>query len=75
MDKNADNVDRWLRELRANLDDHEIRRWPEEVGDRSEIEVAIVGLTEDGAVRIPDGPGLGITLNEEVVERYRWTGA
>lgn len=30
---------------------------------------------EDGAARIPQGPGLGIELNEEVVERYRWTGA
>lgn len=48
MDKNADNIDRWLRELRANLAGHEIRQWPEEVGDRSEIEVAIVGLPERG---------------------------
>lgn len=27
----------------------------------------------DGRVAVPDGPGLGITLNEEIVERYRWT--
>ena len=27
----------------------------------------------DGMLRIPDGPGLGIELNEETIERYRWT--
>ncbi len=26
---------------------------------------------EDGEVAVPDGPGLGIALNEDVVERYR----
>ena len=26
---------------------------------------------EDGKVRVPDGPGLGIELNEKTVERYR----
>jgi L-alanine-DL-glutamate epimerase-like enolase superfamily enzyme len=29
----------------------------------------------NGRVRIPDGPGLGIALNEEIIERYRWTPA
>ncbi|MBS7697340.1 MULTISPECIES: mandelate racemase/muconate lactonizing enzyme family protein [unclassified Chelatococcus] len=28
----------------------------------------------DGLVRVPDGPGLGITLNEDTIERYRWNG-
>jgi len=27
----------------------------------------------DGRVRVPDGPGLGIALNDEIIERYRWT--
>jgi L-rhamnonate dehydratase len=26
----------------------------------------------DGQVRVPDGPGLGIELNEETIERFRW---
>lgn len=26
----------------------------------------------NGMAQIPDGPGLGIELNEEIVERYRW---
>jgi L-rhamnonate dehydratase len=26
---------------------------------------------EDGHVRVPDGPGLGMTINEEVVRRHR----
>jgi L-alanine-DL-glutamate epimerase-like enolase superfamily enzyme len=25
----------------------------------------------DGHVRVPEGPGLGVTLDEEAVERYR----
>jgi L-alanine-DL-glutamate epimerase-like enolase superfamily enzyme len=28
-------------------------------------------IERDGTVAVPQGPGLGITLNEEVVERYR----
>jgi L-alanine-DL-glutamate epimerase-like enolase superfamily enzyme len=28
----------------------------------------------NGEVRVPDGPGLGIELNEETIERYRWKG-
>ena len=27
---------------------------------------------QNGRVAIPDGPGLGITLNEETLARYRW---
>lgn len=27
----------------------------------------------DGHIAVPDGPGLGVELNEETVERYRWT--
>jgi L-alanine-DL-glutamate epimerase-like enolase superfamily enzyme len=29
-------------------------------------------VEEDGCVRIPEGPGLGVTLNMETVERYRF---
>ena len=29
-------------------------------------------VEEDGYVRVPHGPGLGVTLNEETVERYRF---
>ncbi len=28
----------------------------------------------DGFVRVPDGPGLGIELNDETLRRYRWEG-
>ena len=28
----------------------------------------------DGLVTVPEGPGLGIELNEETLERYRWHG-
>lgn len=27
----------------------------------------------DGFIEVPNGPGLGVTLNEETVDRYRWT--
>lgn len=30
-------------------------------------------VEEDGCVRVPQGPGLGVTLNQETVERYRFT--
>jgi L-alanine-DL-glutamate epimerase-like enolase superfamily enzyme len=26
---------------------------------------------EDGFIRVPQGPGLGVEVNEEVIERYR----
>jgi len=29
-------------------------------------------VEEDGYVRVPHGPGLGVTLNEETIERYRF---
>ena len=28
-------------------------------------------VEEDGCVRVPQGPGLGVTLNDETIERYR----
>jgi len=28
----------------------------------------------DGVVKVPEKPGLGIELNEETIERYRWKG-
>ncbi len=30
-------------------------------------------VEEDGCVRIPQSPGLGVTLNQETIERYRFT--
>jgi L-rhamnonate dehydratase len=30
-------------------------------------------VEEDGCVRVPQGPGLGVTLNQETVERYRFS--
>ena len=30
---------------------------------------------EDGMVRFPEAPGLGITIDDEVVERYRVAGS
>lgn len=29
-------------------------------------------VEEDGCVRVPNAPGLGVTLNEETIERYRF---
>jgi L-rhamnonate dehydratase len=29
-------------------------------------------VEEDGCVRVPQGPGLGVSLNEETIERYRF---
>jgi L-alanine-DL-glutamate epimerase-like enolase superfamily enzyme len=26
---------------------------------------------EDGYLRVPEGPGLGVEVNDEVIERYR----
>jgi L-alanine-DL-glutamate epimerase-like enolase superfamily enzyme len=28
-------------------------------------------IDADGMVAVPEGPGLGITLNESIIERYR----
>jgi len=30
-------------------------------------------VEEDGCVRVPQSPGLGVTLNQETIERYRFT--
>lgn len=30
-------------------------------------------VEEDGCVRVPQRPGLGVTLNQETIERYRYT--
>jgi L-alanine-DL-glutamate epimerase-like enolase superfamily enzyme len=29
-------------------------------------------VEEDGCVLVPQGPGLGVTLNEETIEKYRF---
>lgn len=31
-----------------------------------------IAVEEDGCVRVPQGPGLGVTLNQETIERYRF---
>jgi L-rhamnonate dehydratase len=31
-----------------------------------------IAVEEDGCVRVPQAPGLGVTLNEETIERYRF---
>jgi L-alanine-DL-glutamate epimerase-like enolase superfamily enzyme len=28
-------------------------------------------IADDGAVAVPDGPGLGVSLNERAIEKYR----
>jgi L-alanine-DL-glutamate epimerase-like enolase superfamily enzyme len=38
---------------------------------RSELLVEPIDVGPDGTVRLPDRPGLGISLNQEAVERYR----
>ena len=30
-----------------------------------------IGMDDRGMVRIPDGPGLGIEVNRDILERYR----
>jgi L-rhamnonate dehydratase len=40
---------------------------------RDEISSQDIGLV-DGWVNIPDSPGLGVTLNEEGIARYRQVG-
>jgi L-alanine-DL-glutamate epimerase-like enolase superfamily enzyme len=29
-------------------------------------------VEEDGSVRVPQAPGLGVTLNSETIEKYRF---
>jgi L-alanine-DL-glutamate epimerase-like enolase superfamily enzyme len=39
-----------------------------------ELEASVLGDAIDvrnGELRVPHGPGLGITVNESVIERYR----
>ena len=36
--------------------------------------VSNLPVLEDGRVRVPTGPGLGIDLDEDVIERYRVEG-
>lgn len=38
---------------------------------RSELFEEPIDITEDGTVRLPDRPGLGVTFNQSVVDRYR----
>jgi D-galactarolactone cycloisomerase len=38
---------------------------------RDELLVEPIRLAEDGTVAVPTGDGLGIAVNEEVLERYR----
>jgi glyoxylate/hydroxypyruvate reductase len=55
MDRNSENKEIWLGELRKNLPDHEIRAWPEETGDRAQIEIAVVGAPAPGELeRLPN---------------------
>jgi len=30
-----------------------------------------IAIAADGTVRMPDRPGLGVTLNQETIDRYR----
>jgi len=38
---------------------------------RSELFEEPITVRSDGTVPLPDRPGLGVSLNPEVVERYR----
>ena len=38
---------------------------------RNDLTVQPMEIDQDGMLAVPDGPGLGIELNEEVMERYR----
>jgi L-alanine-DL-glutamate epimerase-like enolase superfamily enzyme len=40
---------------------------------RHETTVERLPVQEDGSVLVPEGPGLGVTLNEETVARYAFT--
>ena len=37
---------------------------------RNDLTLERVQADKDGLIRVPDRPGLGITLNEEFVKRY-----
>ena len=37
---------------------------------RDELIVEKINMDRDGYVRIPEKPGLGVSLNEEIVEKY-----
>jgi L-alanine-DL-glutamate epimerase-like enolase superfamily enzyme len=39
---------------------------------RSELFLDLPAMDGDGDVRLPERPGLGVTLNEDTVERYRY---
>ncbi len=38
---------------------------------RWEVTKQAMEIDAEGFVHVPEGPGLGITLNDEAVERYR----
>jgi L-alanine-DL-glutamate epimerase-like enolase superfamily enzyme len=38
---------------------------------RTELFEEVIEPAADGTVRLPELPGLGVTLNQETVERYR----
>jgi L-alanine-DL-glutamate epimerase-like enolase superfamily enzyme len=41
---------------------------------RQTLTVEQFPIDEEGMVQVPEVPGLGVTVNEETVERYRWEG-
>lgn len=40
---------------------------------RTDLLVEPIRPDADGNLHVPDGPGLGITLNEDTIERFRWS--
>jgi L-alanine-DL-glutamate epimerase-like enolase superfamily enzyme len=38
---------------------------------RSELFEDLPDMDADGTVRLPDRPGLGVTLNQDTIDRYR----
>ena len=59
MDTKTSLRDTWMKELRRALPDDELRAWPEELGDSSDIEFAVIGLPEVGELaRLPNLKGI-----------------
>ena len=38
---------------------------------RHEITLERFMIDDEGYVAVPEGPGLGVTINEETIEKYR----
>jgi L-alanine-DL-glutamate epimerase-like enolase superfamily enzyme len=38
---------------------------------RHELTNEVFDIDDDGFATLPEGPGLGVTINEKIIEKYR----